>query len=268
MKISDFTSSNTDFKTCCSAFYEYDLLHMLLGSSMHPGGIELTKELGSTLKLIPDDKVLDLASGFGTPAITLGEEFGSQIIGIDLSKKNVSQANAQAAKKGLSNVTFEVGDAEQLTFSDASFDVVISECSFCLFPNKGAAAQEIFRVIKPNGRLGITDVSIEKKLPQDIQGMIFRVACIADALSLEGYKKEFAKAGFVHIRGEDRKDAVYKMIQEIKKKIFVAELAKGLKKIDLGELDLQKAKKWLKRGKELVDDGYGTYVMITARKPL
>jgi hypothetical protein len=57
------------------------------------------------------------------------------------------------------------------------------------------------------------------------------------------------------------------MIQEIKKKTFVAELAKALKKIDLGDLDVQEAKKWLKRGKELVDDGYGTYVMITASKP-
>ncbi|MHA2494741.1 MAG: hypothetical protein ACXAEI_04570, partial [Candidatus Hodarchaeales archaeon] len=63
------------------------------------------------------------------------------------------------------------------------------------------------------------------------------------------------------------KDTVYKMIQEIKKKTFVAELAKALKKIDLGDLDVQEAKKWLKRGKELVDDGYGTYVMITASKP-
>ncbi|MHA2499893.1 MAG: methyltransferase domain-containing protein [Candidatus Hodarchaeales archaeon] len=267
MKISDFTDSTSDFKTCCTAFYEYDLLQMLLGDSMHPGGIELTKELGRRLHLSPDDKVLDLASGLGTPAITLAEEFGSQIIGVDLSIKNVNQANTQAAKKGLSNVAFEAGDAEKLTFSDESFDVVISECSFCLFPNKEAAAQEIFRVLKPNGRLGITDVSLEKKLPREIQGMIFRVACIADALSLEGYRKEFAKAGFVDIRGEDRKDTVYKMIQEIKKKIFVAELAKGLKKIDLGDLDLQEAKKWLKRGKELVDDGYGTYVMITASKP-
>ncbi|MHA2233495.1 MAG: class I SAM-dependent methyltransferase [Candidatus Hodarchaeales archaeon] len=267
MKFAELLNPDGDFKTCCTTFYEFDLLQVLLGDSMHPGGVQLTKDLGKKLQLSPNDRILDLASGLGTSAIALAEEFDSTIIGIDLSSKNVKYGNKRAAEKGLRKVSFKAGDAEELPFDDESFDVVISECSFCLFPKKEVAAAEMFRVLKPQGRLGITDVAVEKELPGDIQGMIFRVACIADALSTAGYVREFKKAGFQNIAAEDRKDMVYKMITDVKKKIFLAELARGLKKIDLGDLDVKQAKIWLHRGKELVDAGYGSYVMISGIKP-
>ncbi|MFX0113089.1 MAG: methyltransferase domain-containing protein [Candidatus Hodarchaeota archaeon] len=267
MKITDILEQDADFKTCCTNFYENNQLQLLLGESLHPGGLNLTKELGKKLSLSPDDYVLDIASGLGASAICLAEEFDSHILGIDLSAKNVKDANKLAKEKGMRNVSFRKGDAEKLLFDQESFDVIISECSFCLFPNKTIAAKEVFRVLKPSGRLGITDVAIEKKLPPDVQGIIFRVACISGALSTQGYVHELRKAGFTKITTEDRKDAVYKLIMDIKKKIFLAELAKGLKNINLGDLDIKIAKKWLNRGKELIDEGYGSYVMILSSKP-
>ncbi len=257
-----------DFGSSCCRFYENDFIQFLLGESLHPGGLALTKELGKKLKLSSHDEVLDLASGLGTTALFLAEEFGSSVTGIDWSEKNVKTANTLAEKRRPDNkVRFQVGNAEKLPFEDHSFDVVISECSFCLFQNKSAAAQEMFRVLKPNGgRVGITDVAIEKKLPIEMEKMIFKVACIQDALSMKGYRQELEQAGFKVDIEENRTDTIYEMISEIKKKIFVAELAIGIKKLNLRKSDLQPAKIWLKKGKELVDAGYGTYVLIVGSK--
>ncbi len=261
-------SKEKDFIVSCCNFYENTLLHVLFGTSLHPGGLQLTKELGEKLNLSPKDKVLDLASGLGTTAMFLAEEFGVSIIGIDVSEKNVKDANSLAQKKGLGDrVKFMVANAEKLPFEDQSFDVIISECSFCLFQNKESASLEMNRLLNSGGRLGITDVAIEKKLPIDIEKMIFKVACISDALSMNGYRRVLEKGGFVISILEDRKNFVNKMIADIKKKIFFAEIAKGLNKIDLRGLDLEQAKYWLKRAKELINEGYGTYCLIIGFKP-
>ncbi|MHA1977068.1 MAG: methyltransferase domain-containing protein [Candidatus Hodarchaeales archaeon] len=265
----DLLGGSTDFQTACCNFYEQDILKLLFGDSFHPGGLMLTKKLGNKLRLQPSDTVLDLASGLGTTACFIGEEFGSKIIGIDLSQKNVKEANSAAQQRGLSNIEFKVGDALTLPFEDSYFDVVISECSFCIFPDKNDVANEIYRVLKPEGRLGISDVVIEKKLPLNVQDLLLRVACIADALSVQGYQDVFENAGIQITSVNDEKKFVLKTFDEIKKKIFIAELAKGLKKIEIGTLDIKKAKYWLKEGRKLVNEGYGTYItMIGMKTPI
>jgi ubiquinone/menaquinone biosynthesis C-methylase UbiE len=262
----ELLGGNTEFKGACCTFYEHDLIRILFGDSLHPGGLSLTKELGNKLRLSSKDKILDLASGLGTSAIFLAEEFGAEVVGIDLSQKNVNEANEVASRKKLTNVHFKVGDAEHLDFNDEEFDVVILECSFCLFPNKKLATQEIYRVLKREGRIGITDVAIEKKLPISAKNLLLRVACIADALPMEDYKELFENAGFSIKSLADRKDLVLDMMNGIKKRIFIAELAIGLKKIDLKKLDLKLAKHWLKEGDRLVKEGYGTYMVLLGEK--
>ena len=181
---------------------------------------------------------------------------------------SLKNANHIAQKKGLGDrVKFMVANAEKLPFEDQSFDVIISECSFCLFQNKESTALEMYRLLNNGGRLGITDVAIEKNLPIDIEKMIFKVACISDALSMNGYRRVLEKGGFVIGLLEDRKEFVSKMLADIKKKIFIAEIAKGLNKIDLQGLDLGQAKYWLKRTNELINEGYGTYCLIIGFKP-
>lgn len=262
----ELLGGSTEIKGACCNFYEHDIIRILFGDSLHPGGLSLTKELGIKLGLSSKDKILDLASGLGTSAIFLGEEFGAEIIGIDLSQKNINDATEVARLKKLANVYFKVGDAEHLDFNDDEFDIVILECSFCLFPNKILAAQEIHRVLKPEGRIGITDVAIEKKLPLSAKNLLSRVACIADALPMEGYRVLFENAGFTIESLTNRKDLVLETMNRIKKRIFIAEIAKGLKKIDLKQLDLKKAKYWLKEGERLVNEGYGTYMVLLGKK--
>src|SRR6266581_4141441 len=142
-----------DVKACCAAVYQNDYVRLLLGNSFHPGGAELTGHLGEVLGLGPADHVLDVASGKGTSAFVLADAFGCRVTGLDYGERNVAEANA--ANHPLCN--FRPGDAERLPFPDASFDAVISECAFCTFPDKPTAAGEMQRVLKPYGRLGLTD---------------------------------------------------------------------------------------------------------------
>ena len=264
----DLLGGSANFNQACCNFYEQDILKLLFGDSLHPGGLELTKKLGKQLRLQPSDIVLDLASGLGTSACFLAEEFGSKFIGIDLSRKNVKEANRAVQIRGLDNIEFREGDAMNLPFQEEFFDVVISECSFCIFPNKNIAAKEIYRVLKPKGRLGVTDVAIERRLPFNAKDLLLRIACITDALSVRGYKEVFEKVGFTISSVIDEKKFVLKTFDEIKKKIFIAELAKGLKKIDIGVLDIKKAKYWLNEGHRLINDGYGTYITMLGTKLL
>src|SRR5713226_6414939 len=145
-------------KTCCATLYESDLTRFLLGDSFHPGGLQLTGQLGRMLGLNSASRVLDVACGKGTTAIFLAKEFGCEVLGIDYGEQNVQAARSLARTEHLEpRVQFERSDAESLPFSDESFDAVICECAFCTFPDKAAAAREFFRILGRGGRVGISE---------------------------------------------------------------------------------------------------------------
>ena len=149
-------------KACCAAVYEQDVVALVLGESYHPGGLDLTRHLARTLGLRPGQRVLDVASGPGATALLLAEEFDVAVDGVDLGEASVAKARAAAAERGLGErVRFHIGDAERLPFGDAAFDAVICECAFCTFPAKPVAAAEFARVLRPGGRVGITDVTLD-----------------------------------------------------------------------------------------------------------
>ena len=129
--------NSKEFSVACCTFYEHSLVQTLLGPSFHPGGLDLTKRLGKELNFTPKHKILDLASGLGSSAITIAEEFGSTVIGIDMSNQNVIKAQKIIEQKHLEQlVAFKAGIVEKLPFDDENFDFFIYECSFCLFYNK------------------------------------------------------------------------------------------------------------------------------------
>ena len=157
---------STDIKSCCARLYESDFVRLLLGDSFHPGGLKLTSRLGELLKLDPHARVLDVACGQGVSAIHIADAFGCEVVGIDYSNENVARANQSARKRGVyERVRFERGDSERLFFDDRSFDAIICECAFCTFPDKAAAAREFIRVLKQDGRVGLSDMSRAVELP-------------------------------------------------------------------------------------------------------
>lgn len=254
-------------KQCCAQLYESDFAKLLLGDSFHPGGLKLTERLGELLELTPRSRVLDVASGKGTSAFFLAERFGSEVVGIDYSSHNVEEANQTAATKGIaSRVRFERADAERLPFDDAGFDGIICECAFCTFPDKQAAAREFARVLRPGGRVGLSDLTRGPVLPKELDGLLAWIACIADAQTVDRYVAYLTGAGLCHECSEEHNDALTQMVHQVRIKLLGAEIMAGLNKLDLTGVDLPEAKRVAQAALAAIQQGSLGYAIVCAGK--
>ncbi|NKQ37237.1 MAG: methyltransferase domain-containing protein [Chloroflexi bacterium] len=257
--------SDADLKVCCAAVYQSQWARLLLGESFHPGGLALTRRIGELLDLRPSDRILDVASGQGTSAIFLAQEFGCTVVGVDYGPESVTQANEAARAAGLADrVQFEQGDAERLPFPDGSFAAVICECAFCTFPNKAVAAAEFYRILGDNGRIALSDLTRHGPLPPELESLIAWIACIADAQPLARYEALLQAAGF-HLTGaESHDEALAELVRSVQGKLLAAELMVKLGKLDLPEADFVQAKQIAKSAATAVRQGQLGYVIVTA----
>lgn len=234
---------SADVKSCCARLYETDVVRLLLGESFHPGGLRLTTRIGDLLGLTSSSKILDVASGRGDSALHLAFTFGCEVIGIDYGSDSVRLANQAADERGLANrVRFQEGDAERLPFPDGGFDAVLCECAYCTFPDKAAAAAEFYRVVKTNGRVGISDIVRAEPLPQALNTLLAWVACIADAQSVENYVSLLSAGGFHSVTVEPHDKALIEMVRQIQGKLLGMEIAAALKKLQIPDFDFDSAK--------------------------
>jgi arsenite methyltransferase len=258
---------NEELKSCCASFYQSDVVRVLLGDVFHPGGLALTHHLGGVIDLTPDSHVLDVACGRGVSAVHLAKQFGCHVTGVDYGMENVARAQAHAAENRVAHLTrFRQGDAEKLPFESGIFDAVVAECSFCTFPDKATAAGEFVRVLKPGGRLGLTDMTLDGRLPDDIASLLAWVACVAGADTPGGYVTTLESAGFADFLIEDQGDALLEMVMDVRRRLLGVELAAKLGKLDLGNLDLDEGKRLARRAVELIECGTVGYTLIAARK--
>ncbi len=262
-----YKTNEREIKICCATFYQSDVVRMLLGDVLHPGGLALTYHLGQAVGLNETNRVLDVACGRGASVVHLAESFGCHVTGLDYGMENVAAATDHAATRDVARLTsFRQGDAEGLPFGDGAFDVVISECSFCTFPDKASAATEMSRVLDPGGRLGLTDVTINGTLPEDIQSLLSWVACITGAGTSDHYVKILMEAGFTDFKVEDHGAALLEMVNDIRRKLLAVELVAGLGRLNLGDLDLSEGKRLALRAVELIESGMLSYSLIAATK--
>ena len=254
-------------KTCCANLYQSDLARALLGDSFHPGGEQLTVRLGEHLRLRPGMKVLDVASGRGESAILLARRFGCCIVGVDFGAENVREATLRAAAAGVSAlVSFVEGDAERLAFPEASFDAVICECAFCTFPDKAAAAAEFARVVRPDGVLGLSDLTRSGPLPAELEGLLSWIACIADALPVDEYTRHMEAAGFGTTAVEPHDNALAEMARDIQGRLLGLELMVKLKKLDLPGADFDQARALALAAGKAIQRGLLGYTLILGRR--
>jgi arsenite methyltransferase len=149
--------------------------------------------------LQPGERVLDLGSGGGIDVLLSARRVGPAgfAYGVDMTDEMLELARANAARAGVANAEFRKGQIEALPLSDASVDVVISNCVINLSTDKPAVLREMFRVLAPGGRIGIADVVAEDHMTQaDRLAAGSYVGCIAGALSRSEYLAGLAAAGF------------------------------------------------------------------------
>lgn len=260
-------SADQNVKLCCASFYQSDIARMLLGDVFHPGGLALTERLGAAIGLERNDSVLDVACGRGASAVHLAMRFGCRVTGLDYGLENLAAAGDHARSKGVTRLaSFRQGDAEGLPLEDGTFDAVISECSFCTFPDKGTAAVEMARVLRPGGRLGLTDMTITGRLPEDVRSLLAWVACVAGAGAPEDYVATFQEAGFTGFTIEDHGEALLDIVNSVRRKLLGVELAARLGRLSLGNMDLTEGKRLARRAVELIEAGVIGYTLIVARK--
>jgi len=260
-------SSQETVKQCCARLYESDFAKMLLGDSFHPGGVKLTERLGTLLGLTAQSRVLDIASGKGTSALFLADRFGCEVLGIDYSGQNVEQATAAAAARGMhARVRFQAGDAERLPIADSSFDAIICECAFCTFPDKPAAAHEFARVLRGSGMVGLSDLTRVSVLPNELDGLLAWIACIADAQPVDNYTQYLRAAGFRVERTESHDEALLEMVNQVRMKLLGAEIMVGLKKFDFPGVDFMAAKQMARAASAAIEQGSLGYAIICAAK--
>lgn len=260
-------ATGAQLKQCCAGFYGSDAARWLLADCWHPGGLALTHRLAEQLQLSAASRLLDVACGTGSSALTIAEAFGCQVHGVDLSARNVEQAMRAAAERGLSDrASFELGDAEGLPAAAQRFDALLCECALCTFPDKRAAAREFHRVLCAGGRLALSDVTRQPAALSGLDDLAGWVACVADALPLGAYAACLQEAGFREVRTEDRSDTLQTMIEGIAGRLAAGELLAGLAQVPLSPAELQRARGMLSAAHEAVRRGQLGYGVVTARK--
>jgi ubiquinone/menaquinone biosynthesis C-methylase UbiE len=257
----------TAVKQCCVRLYESDLAARLLGDSFHPGGAALTEHLGALLTLTSDCHVIDAASGRGTSALHLAQQFGCRVTGFDLSQRNVERATAEASRLGFAaQVRFERADAERLPLPDQSVDAVICECAFCTFPDKRAAARQFARVLRHGGRVGLSDITRAPGQGDELRDLMAWISCLADAGSSEAYATWLAEAGLKISVIEAHDEVLQELVRAIGARLFATEVLAGLKQIDLPGIDLEAAKRLARQALVAVNDRRLGYAIVCAIK--
>ncbi len=152
--------------------------------------------------LKPGETVLDLGSGAGIDCFLAAKKVGpsGRAIGVDMTPEMVDKARENARKNNAANVDFRLGEIENLPVADNSVDVIISNCVINLSTDKPRVFREAFRVLKPGGRLMVSDLVLQKALPRAIRESIEAyVSCIAGALVKEDYIGAIREAGFKEV---------------------------------------------------------------------
>ena len=188
---------------CCSpqsSLYPADLLTTLpsdISSTSYGCGDPIT-----LASLQPGQTVLDLGSGAGLDCFFAAKKVGAtgKAIGVDMTPEMIERARASAQRLNITNVEFRQGYLEDLPVDANSVDVIISNCVINLSPDKAKVFSEAFRVLKPGGKLAVSDIVTDGPLPQAIKKSISAWAgCIAGALDVKDYQAAMASAGLTNI---------------------------------------------------------------------
>ncbi|RXE57346.1 arsenite S-adenosylmethyltransferase [Methanoculleus taiwanensis] len=195
---------------CCGSGRSVESVSLGLGYSAEEiGGVPEGANLGlgcgnpvALASLREGETVLDLGSGGGFDSFLAAERVGEtgRVIGVDMTPEMLERARENARKAGYANVEFRLGEIEHLPVADSSVDAIISNCVINLSPDKRQVFAEAFRVLRPGGRLMVSDIVLTMPLPAPIhESELFYTSCVSGALQKGEYLREIAGAGFDEI---------------------------------------------------------------------
>ncbi len=232
------------------------------GEVLHPGGLDITRELAALCHIESTSRVLDVASGPGEPLCFLAETFHCKGVGVDSSETMVRRAQKKAEERHLP-VIFQQGDAHHLPFDADTFDLAISECTICLL-DKETALKEMVRVVKLGSYVGFHDLFWKETAPEPLKR---RLAEIEEEYpeTMEGWKRLAQRGGLVDVVAVDKASLIPQWTKEFKKRLGM-----------LGQLSAiwQVAKRWGIRGlltimesERIFRSEHMGYCLIAGRKP-
>ncbi len=178
-----------------------------------PEGANLGLGCGNPQQLAalrPGETVLDLGSGAGFDCFLAARQVGKagRVIGVDMTPDMVSKARANAAGGDWDQVEFRLGEIEHLPVADASVDVILSNCVINLSPDKGQVFREALRVLRPGGRLAISDVVAMGELPASFkEDMAIYAGCVSGAIPVGEMERLLQEAGFHQVRVEVKEES-------------------------------------------------------------
>jgi Methylase involved in ubiquinone/menaquinone biosynthesis len=245
-------ATGRQFSCCCSSccndedinHTEFEQLAKSLGYDKKdianlPEGANMGLSCGNPLAIAALQEgqvVLDLGSGGGFDVFQAGEKVKAAglVIGVDMTSEMISKARKNAEhyrqRTGLDNVEFRLGEIEHLPVSDTSVDVVLSNCVINLSTAKQQVWHEVFRVLKPEGKVSVSDLALLKPLPDNIREMVAAlVGCIAGAVLMDETDTMLKRAGFTSIKLTPKPDYI-RVMQACNESLFqeiVAALPKG-----------------------------------------
>lgn len=203
------------------------------------------------------DTILDIGSGAGIDCLIAAQRVGSggKVIGLDMTPAMIEKARGNARAAGLSNVEFRLGDAENMPVEDSSVDLIVSNCVINLSPDKPAVFREAFRVLRPGGRISISDV-VAENIPEEIRANPrLYASCVGGAISQQAYLETIRKAGF-----ED--------VQVLNRLVYTADQLGGFLESEItGGRAGEEEKEVFDRYRSMLEDRIAS-VKIQARKPV
>lgn len=188
----------TDAKSKGMGYDEQDLGSVPEGSNL---GLGCGNPV-AIASLKPGETVLDLGAGAGFDCFLAAKKVGQhgRVIGVDMTPEMIDKARENTEKGHFTNVEFRLGEIEHLPVVDNTVDVIISNCVINLAPNKLEVMKEAYRVLKPGGRIAISDLALRGELPKKIRDdMVAYVSCVAGAIHIDDYKKAVQTAGFRNV---------------------------------------------------------------------
>ena len=257
-------------KACCADLYQSELARIILGDTLHPGGLALTNQMAKLLELQPGDWVADLASARGASAMAVARVFKCKVVGVEFGRGAVAQAQAAAQSSSTATRSFMIqGDAERPPFRRQSFDVVFCECSMSLFPDKARAVNEVVSLLRPGGRFGLSDVTVEPdSLPKEFNGTLGQLLCLTDALNVQGYVRLLENSGLDLVHQIDASIEARKILDALDAKLGAFMAWQKLTGQESPQFELlQQAPELLSTLRDLVTQGRLGYWIFVAEKP-